>query len=242
MRIKPFKRTRRGLARSLSIAVVALVAAGGVVAALPAAAVAGIYKVYMCASGYGAGAFQSGWSSDAGKALDSSANCSQPNGSIGKGDGLQVWSATSGAGSEAGAYWLHAPTGTSITGLTYAGVFSSWGGWVAHWATTEGGDGDPTSDCGTTADCNGGTIEEESFAVDNASLIGFGVWCHASTCDQNDAYSLFGPGGSANVFNATVTINEPNPPTLSFSHVSERVDQQREPPEQRRLDRERDGE
>ena len=159
---KPFKGTRRRPALWLSISVLALAAVGGAAGTLPNTAAAAVYKVYMCLNGYGTGALQSGWSSDAGKALATSANCAQSNGSVGKGDGLQAWSASSGLGSEAGAYWLHAPTGTSITGLTYAGVFSSWGGWVAHWATSEGGSGDPTDDCGTTADCNGGTVTEES--------------------------------------------------------------------------------
>ncbi len=224
MRIWPTKRTRRRLARGLSIAALSFAAAGGAVAALPAAATAGTYEVYMCQDGYGTAALQDGWSEDAGKALDTSANCDQPGGSDGKGDGLQVWSASSGLGSEAGAYWLHAPAGTTITGLTYEGMFSSYGGWVAHWATSEGGGGDPTGDCGTTQDCTqgtlsgpGGTLGDSSYSVPNASLIGFGLWCDAATCAQNSADSLFGPAGSANVLNATVTINEPTPPSLTIS-------------------------
>jgi hypothetical protein len=215
MRIKPFKRTGRRLARSLSITALAIAAVGGAETALPAAATAGTYNVYMCEDGYGTAAFQNGWSEDAGKALATAANCAQPGSSDGKGDGLQAWSTGQASGTEAGAYWLHAPAGTSITGLTYAGVFASFDGWVAHWATSEGGGGDPTDDCGTTQDCSTGA-GDESFPVANASLIGFGLWCDAATCDQNFSESPYGPAGSANVFNATVTINEPNPPSMNI--------------------------
>ena len=216
MRSGSMNGTGRRLVRGLSIAAVAFAGAGGAVE-LPATAWAGTYGVQMCAGGYGVGAFQNGWSSSAGKALDTSANCdAQDLATFGKGDGLQVWSAAPGVGSEAGAYWLDAPAGTSITGLSYAGVFSSQGGWVAHWATSENGSGDPTSsDCGTKQDCNGGTFYGASYSVPNSGLIGFGIWCDASSCAQNGVGSLFGPAGSANVFNATVTITEPSAPALT---------------------------
>ncbi|MGO9791165.1 MAG: hypothetical protein ACLP8S_17200 [Solirubrobacteraceae bacterium] len=217
MSVKPIERAGRRLARSLSIAALALAAAGGGLATLPSAATAGTYSVYMCENGYGTAAFQNGWSSDAGKSLDASANCTQPGNSIGKGDGLQVWSGGSAVGSEAGAYWLRAPAGTSITGLTYAGLFNSYGGWVAHWATSESGGGDPVDDCDTTQSCTGGALSDESRSVANASLIGFGLWCAASSCEQNSSESAFGPAGSANVFNATVTITEPSPPSLNIT-------------------------
>lgn len=126
---------------------------------------------------------------------------------------MQVWSTGSASGTEAGAYWLRAPAGTSITGLAYAGTFDSYGGWVAHWATAQSGDGDPTSDCAKTQNCVSQFTSAASFAVANVPLIGFRLWCDESTCAANSADSLYGPAGSANVYNATVTINDPNAPT-----------------------------
>jgi hypothetical protein len=114
----------------------------------------------------------------------------------------------------AGAYWLRAPAGTAITGLSWAGAFNSDGGWVAHWATALNGGGDPGADCGTLQGCSVNFPNDDSVAVNNASLIGFGLWCDASTCAKNAAGSLFGPAGSANVFNATIYINDPSPPPL----------------------------
>ena len=181
---------------------------------------AGYYEVYMCADGYGVGAFQNGWSSNAGTNLDTAANCSQPVGgspSQESGKGLQVWSAEAANGAQAGAYWLDAPSGTSIIGLAFAGSFNAYGGWVAHWATSGGGGGDPVSDCGTSQSCLDNDPGDTSWSVDDASEIGFGLWCDASSCSKNSSDSMFGPAGSANVFNATVTIDEPTPPSLRIS-------------------------
>ena len=147
------------------------------------------------------------------------ANCSGE----GKNDGLQVWSHNGNAGDSTGAgYWFYAPSGTSITALTYEGDFSMWGGWTAHWATSEDGSGDIADPCepyGT--DCNQGfkflgAYKPESASGLNASLIGFAIWCHASSCPPSDINdSDFGPAGSANVYWAQITVNDPNPPGLS---------------------------
>ena len=67
---------RRGALAITVLAVVGISCASAVV--VPATAVAGYYDVYMCADGYGAGAFQNGWSSNAGTNLDTAANCSHP--------------------------------------------------------------------------------------------------------------------------------------------------------------------
>ena len=184
---------------------------------------AGYYDVYMCADGYGVGAFQNGWSSSAGTNLDTAANCSQPAGGSAaqeSGKGLQVWSAEAANGAQAGAYWLDAPAGTSIIGLAYAGSFSAYGGWVAHWATSGGGGGDPVSDCDTSQSCIENDPGDTAWPVADASEIGFGLWCDASTCSKNSSDSMFGPAGSANVFNATVTIDEPSPPSLAHRRAS----------------------
>ena len=200
---------------------------------VPATAMAGYYEVYMCADGYGAGAFQNGWSSNAGTNLDTAANCSQPVGgspSQESGKGLQVWSAEAANGAQAGAYWLDAPSGTSIIGLAFAGSFNAYGGWVAHWATSGGGGGDPVSDCGTSQSCLDNDPGDTSWSVDDASEIGFGLWCDASSCSKNSSDSMFGPAGSANVFNATVTIDEPSPPVVRDVRIPDGLDQQQERP------------
>jgi hypothetical protein len=85
--------------------------------------------------------------------IHTASNC---DGNDGSGEGLQVWSAGSVDGSQAGGWWLNAPSGTSITGLIYGdAIFSAWGGWVAHWATSYDGSGDPVpvsdyADCQST--------------------------------------------------------------------------------------------
>ncbi len=181
---RPGCRVGRGVAIA-ALVVLGVCGAGAMV--VPATAMAGYYDVYMCADGYGAGAFQNGWSSNAGTNLDTAANCSQPvGGSPGQesGKGLQVWSAEAANGAQAGAYWLDAPSGTSIIGLAFAGSFNAYGGWVAHWATSGGGGGDPVSDCGTSQSCLDNDPGDTSWSVDDASEIGFGLWCDASTLLQ----------------------------------------------------------
>jgi hypothetical protein len=184
----------------------------------PAPALADVYPIYLCSDGFGTSALQAGWSSTAGNDLTTAANCKQPLGDTKAqeiGDGLQVWSVNQANGTMTGAYWLRAPAGTSITGLSFSGAFSSYGGWVAHWATSMNGGGDPTTDCGTTQGCVYDFPWPASFAVNNANMIGFGLWCHASTCAKDSSQSMFGPAGSANVFDAVVSINDPQPPALS---------------------------
>jgi hypothetical protein len=51
--------------------------------------------------------------------------------------------------------------------------------------------------------------------VSHASLIGFAIWCHAASCPANAAGTFFGPAASANVYQADITIDEPDPPTVS---------------------------
>ena len=216
MNIESVSRERARTERMLLLAVALLTGAFALAGLLPTSASANGYPIYMCAGGYGSGALEDGWSSTAGKALATAANCTQPSVPFGKGDGLQAWSSGAGTGTEAGGYWLHAPAGTSITSLTYAGVFNSEGGWSAHWATAENGGGDPTTgDC--DSNCSSGTFLDASYSVPNASLIGFGLWCDQATCDQNSSQSLFGPAGTANVFNATIWINDPEPPSLAIT-------------------------
>ena len=211
---------RRGITNVLMALAVGTVAVGGTVRP-PTAASANTFPIYLCEDGYGTGAFASGWSSSAGNDLKSAANCSQPAGGSAaqeNGDGLQAWSVEQANGSMAGAYWLHAPAGTAITGLTFAGTFDSFGGWVAHWATAGGGGGDPVEDCGETSNCFSNTPTDTAWSVDDASEIGFGLWCDASTCAANaKGDSIFGPAGTANVYNATVYINDPSAPVLGLS-------------------------
>jgi hypothetical protein len=177
---------------------------------------ANTYPVYICGSG--------GWNAMAFGTNNSvqTANAQNCSGGVGGGNGLQVWSRGSAASGSTGAgYWLQAPGGTSITYLTYTGDFSAWDGWVSNWATNEDGSGDPWPyrDCPTT-DCDesdggigGGSAV--SVGVSNASVIGFGIWCHAASCAVNDSSSWYGPAASANVYSATVEINEQNAPSVS---------------------------
>jgi hypothetical protein len=177
---------------------------------------ANTYPVYICGSG--------DWHAMAFSANDyvrtaSAQNCS---GGVGGGNGLQVWSTNGAAAASTGAgYWLQAPAGTAITYLTYAGDFSALNGWVSNWATNENGSGDPASwaDCPITGcdqtDGGVGSGNPVSVGVANASVIGFGIWCHAASCAPNNSLSWFGPAGSANVYSAAVDINEQNSPGVS---------------------------
>ncbi len=147
--------------------------------------------------------------------ISSAQNC----GGTGSGHGLQVWSRSSAPGGHAGGYWFSAPAATSITGLSFTGDFSGWDGWVSHWATSTDGSGDLADPCASySTNCNSGLeygTGSQSTAVNNASEIGFAIWCHASPCPPNDGRSIFGPAGSANVYWAQITVNEPDPPSVS---------------------------
>jgi len=180
-------------------------------AALPVVALAGTYPVYVCPGQGGANnalAF-----SDNTSHISSSQWC---NGE-GSGRGVQVWSNNSVSGAQAGGWWFYAPSGTTITGLSSSGQFSAFDGWIANWATNTNGSGDPYNgpeDCPVT-NCDNQSLTDASTAVGNATTIGFGIWCHASSCAGNDGQSWFGPAASANVYDATMTINDPSPPSLS---------------------------
>jgi hypothetical protein len=190
--------------------------------AAPLVARAASYTVAVCDPGAG----------NANNALSFSANISDNITSaqwcdgVGKSKGLQTWS-TGGAtpGAHAGAWWFYAPTGTSITHLYYTGDFSAFNGWVSHWATQMSGAGDPDTagDCPTAnqackksdAGVGGGT--SVSAAVGGATVLGFGIWCDASSCAQNNGGSTYGPAGSANVYVADITLTDPGPPALGAS-------------------------
>ena len=125
------------------------------------------------------------------------------------------------------AYWTLDPPGdTTITNLSYAGMFSAWGGWTAQWVAYFGpnrnanladvGGGD---DCAVTS-CSTGTVlatgGSTSVAISGATRIGVGVFCHAAAgYPANNSQSLFGPAGSINVWKATLTIDEPSAPVMS---------------------------
>jgi hypothetical protein len=137
-----------------------------------------------------------------------------------KGAGVQLWSSSGAQGKDAGAWWFYAPTGTTITGVSYTADFSAWNGWVANWATQMNGAGDPApgGDCPSTS-CNrtdGGFDGGAGVsAAVNSTLLGFGIWCHAASCPANDGSSIYGPAASANVYEANITVNDPGPPSVS---------------------------
>ncbi|MGH2859178.1 MAG: hypothetical protein ACRDMJ_17020, partial [Solirubrobacteraceae bacterium] len=133
------------------------------------------------------------------------------------GNGIQVWSHSSVSGGQAGGWWFHAPAGTTITQLSSDFKMSAFDGWVAHWATSEGGGGDPWAageDCQSTF-CDATTNGLDwSTGVPNATELGFAIWCDAGGCPANDNQSWFGPAASANVYDATIVIDDPAPPSL----------------------------
>ena len=179
------------------------------------------YTVYVCDLAHGNANHAMQFSSNIGTNIAFAQSCS----GVGKGRGLQTWSKGGPTpGAHAGSWWFDAPAGTTITHLTYKANFSAWDGWVAHWATSGNGSGDPEpfGDCWTTGGCNvsdggvgGGSAI--STAVDDATGIGVGIWCHASSCAANDSSSTFGPAASANVYSVDLTLNEPSAPALSAS-------------------------
>jgi hypothetical protein len=175
-------------------------------AALPTAARAGTYPVYVCTG-----------TQSQNNALVFSENTNHISQALSCGHaGVQVWSNNSVSGAQAGGWWFTAPTGTSIVQVSSDGKYSAWGGWVSHWATNPNGSGDPYAssvDCQSTS-CNSAD-GEDAVAVSGASEIGFAIWCHASTCPANSGSSYFGPAASANVYDATITINDPAAPTFS---------------------------
>jgi hypothetical protein len=139
---------------------------------------------------------------------------------VAKSAGVQTWSTGQGSGADAGAWWFYAPAGTTITGLAYTADFSAWGGWVSNWATEMNGTGEPApgGDCSSTS-CNksdGGVDGGAGVSAGvNSTLLGFGIWCHAASCPANSGSSTFGPAGSANVYEASITVEDPGPPSLS---------------------------
>ena len=192
---------------------IVIAVAGAPAAALPAVAAASTYDVYVCPGQGGANnalAF-----SENTNHVSSSAWC---NGE-GSGRGVQAWSNSSVSGGQAGGWWFFAPAGTTITGVSSSGMFSAFGGWISNWATSMDGSGDPY---GGSIDCSGSPCDNESLSdayasVPNATLLGFGIWCHAAACPANDGDSFFGPAASANVYDATVVVNDPNPPSFPAS-------------------------
>jgi hypothetical protein len=177
---------------------------------VPAVAAAGTYNVYVC-PGQGGANNAMGFSGSTNHISDS-----QWCNGEGSGRGLQVWSNNSASGAQAGGWWFNAPAGTTIVGLSSTGQFSAFDGWVSNWATDMNGSGDPyggTIDCPSTY-CNSAAYSDYYASVPNATVIGFGIWCHSSSCPASAApgQSWFGPAGSANVYDATITINDPNPP------------------------------
>ncbi|MGH2873878.1 MAG: hypothetical protein ACRDL5_15635, partial [Solirubrobacteraceae bacterium] len=174
-------------------------------AAVPTIARAGTYPVYVC-SGPGVN-----------NALAFSANTNQIQSAQWCGhSGIQVWSHGPVTGGQAGGWWFQAPSGTSITQVSANFRVSAWDGWVAHWATSENGAGDPfpgSWDCQTT-DCDNYTTSDLTASVPDANLIGFAIWCHSSNCPANDSESWFGPAASDNVYDATIIVNDPSPPTF----------------------------
>jgi hypothetical protein len=207
MRRASSSRTLAAWVRRLVAAVTVTVAASVV---LPSLAAAGTYDVYVCPNQAGSNnamAFSASTNH-----ISSAVWCNGEGGSR----GVQVWSNSSVSGAQAGAWWFYPPSGTTITGISSSGEFSAFDGWISNWATNMNGSGDPY---GGSIDCNGSPCDEESLAdsyasVPNATLLGFGIWCHASSCPANDSSSWFGPAASANVYDATITVNDPNPPTF----------------------------
>ncbi|MHB8736895.1 MAG: Ig-like domain repeat protein, partial [Terriglobales bacterium] len=207
-------RSRRGL----GLIVAAFATCCGLV---PAAAAADPYPVYACVSGSG----------NVNHALSFSENTNHISQALWCGNaGIQVWSNNSVTGGQAGGWWFHAPPGTTITNLATDGKFSAWGGWVSHWATNENGTGDPVTrqnctggswcgDCQATS-CNGTVSQISAFPVANSTEIGFGIWCDAASCPPNDGSSYYGPAASANVYDATITVNDPSPPGWGNSQGS----------------------
>jgi hypothetical protein len=190
--------------------------------AAPLASRAATYTVAVCDPGAGNANNAMSFSANIADNIDSAQWCD----GVAKSRGLQTWS-TGGAtpGAHAGAWWFYASAGTSITHLYYTGDFSAFNGWVSHWATNGSGTGDPdaSGDCPTAnqgckksdAGVGGGT--SVSTAVSGGTTLGFGIWCDASSCAQNNSGSTFGPAGSANVYVADITVNDPGPPVLSAS-------------------------
>ena len=169
---------------------IVIAVAGAPAAALPAVAAASTYDVYVCPGQGGANnalAF-----SENTNHVSSSAWC---NGE-GSGRGVQAWSNSSVSGGQAGGWWFFAPAGTTITGVSSSGMFSAFGGWISNWATSMDGSGDPY---GGSIDCSGSPCDNESLSdayasVPNATLLGFGIWCHAAACPANDGDELLRPG------------------------------------------------
>ena len=187
---------------------IAMPGVASVEAIAPGVAVAGTYNVQVCG---GPGQQHAlGFSSNDTSQISNAVWCGH--------SGVQVWSSHSVSGGQAGGWWFYAPSGTTITNLSTSGEFSAWGGWVSHWATKLGGGGDPfadniVSDCPYTS-CDNIVTGEQSTSVSNATTLGFGIWCDASSCPANDSNSYFGPAASANVYDATITVNDPAPPSF----------------------------
>jgi hypothetical protein len=189
--------------------------------AAPVAAHAATYTVAVCDPAAGNADNAMAFSSNIAHNISSAQSCD----GVGKGRGLQTWSSSATRGAHAGAWWFYAPAGTSITHLSYRGDFSAFDGWVSHWATNRNGSGDPdpAGDCPTAnractkgdGGVRGGA--SVSTAVGGATTLGFGIWCDASSCPANDSGSAFGPAGSANVYDADISVSDPGPPTLSVS-------------------------
>jgi hypothetical protein len=189
--------------------------------ATPVAAHAATYTVAVCDPGAGNANNAMAFSSNIADNIASAQWCD----GVGKSKGLQTWSSSATPGAHAGAWWFYAPAGTSITHLYYTGDFSAFDGWVSHWATNGSGSGDPDTagDCPTAnqgctkgdGGVQGGT--SVSTAVGGGTTLGFGIWCDASSCAASQKGSAFGPAGSANVYDADITVNDPGPPTLSAS-------------------------
>jgi hypothetical protein len=199
--------------------ITAWVVAAGLAA--PLAAHAASYNVAVCDPGAGNANNAMGFSANIADNIDSAQWCD----GVGKSKGLQTWSSSATPGAHAGAWWFYAPAGTSITHLYYTGDFSAFDGWVSHWATNGSGTGDPdpSGDCPTANQActkgdggvQGGT--SVSTAVGGGTTLGFGIWCDASSCAANHSGSAFGPAGSANVYVADITVDDPGPPALSAS-------------------------
>lgn len=181
-------------------------------AATPSVARAdGTYTVGVCTAAYGnvnnAFAFSESW-----QTMADGLGCA--NGGQGSGQGLQAWSIASTPGANGAGWWFQAPAGTSIVGLSESGIYSALDGWVAHWATNENGSGDPGEPGCDSTGCETQNAYPTYVAVNHASLIGFGIWCDASSCKPNDSLSWFGPAGSVNVGQAEITIDEPSAPSF----------------------------
>jgi hypothetical protein len=189
--------------------------------AAPLAAHAGTYTVAICDPGAGNANNAMTFSANISNNIDHAQWCD----GVAKSKGLQAWSADATPGAHAGAWWFYAPAGTSITHLYYTGDFSAFNGWVSHWATSGNGSGDPdpAGDCSTPnqgckrADGGVGGGTSVSAAVGGGTTLGFGIWCDGASCAANNGGSTFGPAGSANVYQADITVNDPGPPALSAS-------------------------